>query len=301
MDADANEEFTRELERMVEDHRENIPTLARGFLESKRYMSASAISAFLDGAIHSRIGIRLIAEQHLALTSSHTQGAASATSVGIIDTSLNAADLIRGCAEFVHALCETSLGCAPELKLEGDLGSTFCGVASHLTYTMTELLKNSYRATAERYIRRGGEAALGPMPSVKITVARSRKHLTMRIRDEGGGVPPAHFSKIFEYTFTTASSPSEEEVEISAMAGGGMAHPSELQNTSAVGVDVLSQMGAAGAGVGGGMGTLAGLGYGLPMSRIYAQHGRGSLDLVSMYGYGCDTFMKIRANPLDER
>jgi hypothetical protein len=30
--------------------------LAAGFLECKRYMSPAAISAFLDGAIHSRIG-----------------------------------------------------------------------------------------------------------------------------------------------------------------------------------------------------------------------------------------------------
>ena len=77
-------------------------------------------------------GIRLIAEQHLALSASHTAGPASKTSVGIIDTCLSAAQLVQGCADFVGQLCESSLGCAPELILEGDTKSTFVGVASHL-------------------------------------------------------------------------------------------------------------------------------------------------------------------------
>jgi hypothetical protein len=34
---------------------------------------------------------------------------------------------------------------------------------------------------------------------------------------------------------------------------------------------------------------------------IYAQHGRGSLDIVSIWPHGCDSFLAIRANPLDER
>lgn len=55
------------------------------------------------------------------------------------------------------------------------------------------------------------------------------------------------------------------------MGAGVGGHPSEMQNISSSGVggaaDVLSQIGGAATGVGGGMGTLAGLGYGLPMSR----------------------------------
>lgn len=42
------------------------------------------------------------------------------------------------------------------------------------------------------------------------------------------------------------------------------------------------------------MGTLAGLGFGLPLSRIYAQYFGGSLDLVSLTGYGCDAYVILR-------
>jgi hypothetical protein len=64
------------------------------------------------------------------------------------------------------------------------------------------------------------------------------------------------------------------------------------------GLGVLS--GGGDVGLTSGMGTLAGLGYGLPMSRIYAEHGRGALDIVSLYGHGCDTYIKVRANLLLE-
>jgi hypothetical protein len=40
-------------------------------------------------------------------------------------------------------------------------------------------------------------------------------------------------------------------------------------------------------------GPMAGLGYGLPMARIYAQWAGGSLDLVSLPEYGCDLFLRL--------
>lgn len=127
---------------------------------------------------------------------------------------------------------------------------------------MTELLKNSYRATAERHGRGPGE-----LPDVKITIARSRRHLTMRIRDQGGGIPPADLPKVFQYTFTTANyDPERAEAQAGAEPGDGSPYALQNMGGGAGHGDVLAQMGQ-GPGVGGGMGTLAGLGYGLPMSR----------------------------------
>ncbi|KAJ2209988.1 hypothetical protein IW143_004320 [Coemansia sp. RSA 520] len=42
-------------------------------------------------------------------------------------------------------------------------------------------------------------------------------------------------------------------------------------------------------------GPIAGLGFGLPMARLYAEYFGGSLDIVSMEGYGCDVFLKLRS------
>lgn len=119
----------------------------------------------------------------------------------------------------------------------------------------------------------------------------------MRIRDRGGGISPKNLSQIFQYTFTTAGSTREDKGNEEEEGSG----PYAMQNMAGAGADLgaLSGHGGGEVGLTSGMGTLAGLGYGLPMSRIYAEHGRGTLDIVSLYGHGCDTYIKVRANPLD--
>lgn len=40
-------------------------------------------------------------------------------------------------------------------------------------------------------------------------------------------------------------------------------------------------------------GPMAGLGFGLPISRIYAKYFGGSLEVKNIPGYGCDVFLRI--------
>ncbi|TPX37230.1 hypothetical protein SmJEL517_g00856 [Synchytrium microbalum] len=40
-------------------------------------------------------------------------------------------------------------------------------------------------------------------------------------------------------------------------------------------------------------GPMAGLGFGLPMSRIYAKYFGGTLDIKVVEAHGCDTFMRV--------
>lgn len=316
-----NQRFTAVLEELVTVHAQNIPTLARGFQESRKYMDARQVSAFLDAAIHSRIAIRMIAEQHLALSATsnatnhvkdevddhpplldpdlppegtslqghHEYG--SPTAVGIIETQLSPARMTRMCAAFVRDLCEGTLGAAPELILEGDLDVTYTGVPVHLEYVMTELLKNSYRATTENFFKSQqhatSSASLNAMPPVIVTIAQSANHVSLRIRDQGGGISPQNLPHVFSYAFTTAGS---QELEDAEETGGG---PYAMQAVGGTGGDALAEMGKMG--LASGLGTLAGLGYGLPMARIYAEYWKNgsALDLVSLYGHGCDTFVKL--------
>ncbi|CBQ71364.1 related to branched-chain alpha-ketoacid dehydrogenase kinase, mitochondrial precursor [Sporisorium reilianum SRZ2] len=314
-----NQRFTAVIEDLVSAHAQNIPTLARGFQEARKYMDARQISAFLDAAIHSRIAIRMIAEQHLALSATsndpstsnsstedhnhhdnlhpfdpdlpaegtssqghHEYG--SPTAVGIIETQLSPARITRMCAAFVRDLCEGTLGAAPELILEGDLDVTYTGVPVHLEYVMTELLKNSYRATTENFFK---QSSSSKMPPVIVTIAQSANHVSLRIRDQGGGISPTNLPHVFSYAFTTAGASELDDAE---ETGGG---PYAMQAVGGTGGDALAEMGKMG--LASGLGTLAGLGYGLPMARIYAEYWKNgsALDLVSLYGHGCDTFVKL--------
>jgi len=38
---------------------------------------------------------------------------------------------------------------------------------------------------------------------------------------------------------------------------------------------------------------MAGLGYGLPMSKVYAEFFGGNLDFVSLAGHGCDVYLRL--------
>jgi len=41
---------------------------------------------------------------------------------------------------------------------------------------------------------------------------------------------------------------------------------------------------------------MAGLGFGLPLARLYARHFGGDLDIVSVYGHGADVYLRLDKN-----
>ncbi|KAJ2843754.1 hypothetical protein GGI22_007105, partial [Coemansia erecta] len=67
-DLDAEWEFTQALERQTRLLIDVIPTIAQGFLECKQYMQREERTAFINELIRSRIGLRVIGEQHVALS-----------------------------------------------------------------------------------------------------------------------------------------------------------------------------------------------------------------------------------------
>ncbi|KAG6467891.1 hypothetical protein ZIOFF_072455 [Zingiber officinale] len=87
-------------------------------------------------------------------------------------------------------------------------------------------------------------------PPVRIIVADGIEDVTIKISDEGGGIPRSGLPKIFTYLYSTAKNPLEENDE-----------------GSSDGV------------------IMAGYGYGLPISRLYARYFGGDLQIISMEGY----------------
>jgi 26S proteasome regulatory subunit T1 len=148
---------------------------------------------------------------------------------------------------------------------------------------MTEILKNSFRATVEHQNKRDGSLSSSSLPPVVITIAPPRLYsdhdssiktsfLSMRIRDQGGGVTPSNMARIFSYAFTTAGRGAENNFPgdddggpyAAQHVGGGAAIEGED------GGNLFGEI--TGKGLQTGMGTIAGLGYGLPMSRLYAKY-----------------------------
>jgi len=91
----------------------------------------------------------------------------------------------------------------------------------------------------------------------------------MRIRDRGGGISPDDLPNIWSYSFTTFN---------------------EREGDSD---DALGRFNDSVASAGDGS-SIAGLGYGLPLSRSYAEYFGGSLQVQSAYGWGTDVYLKLR-------
>ncbi|KAG8124920.1 putative Pyruvate dehydrogenase kinase protein [Naja naja] len=99
-------------------------------------------------------------------------------------------------------------------------------------------------------------AERGIYPPVHVQVALGAEDLTVKMCDRGGGVPLRKIDRLFNYMYSTAPRP---RVETSRAT------------------------------------PLAGFGYGLPISRLYAQYFQGDLKLYSLEGYGTDAVVFIKA------
>jgi 26S proteasome regulatory subunit T1 len=131
----------------------------------------------------------------------------------------------------------------------------------HLEYILTEILKNSFRATVEFH-------KAGSLPPVRITLSppmpgsagsANSSFFSIRIRDEGGGVSPSNMARIFSYAFTTAKSDADHDLE----AGGGpyaAQHVGGLANIGGGDTNLFNEMTSKGLQTG--LGSIAGLGYG---------------------------------------
>lgn len=86
-------------------------------------MSPQMVSEFLDGAIRNRVSVRLIAEQHVAL--SRALGTPKADAVGIVDRMCSPRSMINMCGSFVAQLSQATLGASPHIEIDGVADATF--------------------------------------------------------------------------------------------------------------------------------------------------------------------------------
>lgn len=301
--------FTEVLADLVETHAHTIPTLARGFLECRKYINPIEVTRFLDEHLRARIGTRLVAEQHIALhlssqpyqAQNHAEPSIEHSSYnGVIDTALNPASIINSCGNFVSEICELKYGVRPSWIIDGEPNTTFAFVPVHLEYIITELLKNAFRATVES--GKSNEPvvitiAAEPELSTRITNHTSGKisegitlddnppiepfedpapGITIRIRDRGGGISPEVLPNIWSYSFTTFS--DDDDL------------PGQNHHNSNNSMDALNVL----SGAGGETSSIAGLGYGLPLGRAYAEYFGGGIEIQSLYGWGCDVYLRLK-------
>lgn len=252
----------------------------RGCEEDPEWKLMTECQYLLDRFYMSRIGIRVLAGQYLALRDDFGDDY-----VGMICKNTSPYDIVRQAAENAKKMCRRQYGRAPQIEISGRLDLTFAYVPSYLHYISLELLKvsqkqmsdqdlskmesknwnilhftqNAVRATSETH----SQSVHLPVVNVIIADGMTNEDVVIKIADEGGGIRRSQVEKIWSYLFTTAD-PSVQRCLIAEGGDHSNANP------------------------------IAGLGYGLPISRSYCQYFGGDLDLVSMEGYGTDAFIHLK-------
>ena len=243
------------LKHLVHTHSDTIQVLARGFHEARDYISPRESSAIIDSHLRARIGTRLIAEHHIALTDPIDEK----NFIGAVEVACKPSTILKHAAEFVGDICDLKFGLVPTIKIEQGENIELPYVPVHIEYIFTELLKNSFRASIEESQKTGL-----PLEPIWATIVRSSTGVIIRIRDRGGGIPPELEKHVFDYSFTTFSDSEEDGFStLNAPPGGGN--------------------------------SIAGMGYGLPLSRAYAEFFGGKLQIQSYYGWGTDVYVTLRS------
>ncbi|KAK8039240.1 hypothetical protein PG993_007651 [Apiospora rasikravindrae] len=254
-----NQKFSQTLNKIKRRHDGVVTTMAQGILEYKRKRQRmqidNNIQSFLDRFYMSRIGIRMLIGQHIALTDqSHHR---DPTYVGIICTKTNVRDLAQEAIENARFVCEDHYGLfeAPKIQLVCNPNLNFMYVPGHLSHMLFETLKNSLRAVVETHGQDKQE-----FPVTKVIVAEGREDITIKISDEGGGIPRSAIPLVWTYMYTTVDRTPNLDPDFDKS-------------------DFKAPM--------------AGFGYGLPISRLYARYFGGDLKLISMEGYGTDVYLHL--------
>eukprot|EP01134_Creolimax_fragrantissima_P000090 CFRG0090T1 len=253
--------FTQTISKILKRHAPVVVSIAQGILELKRTHGENfmgrPIQYFLDRIYMSRIGIRMLIGQHCELFGNKNS---PKTMIGVIDEKCDVPAVILDAIDNARFLCEQYYFASPEVTVvmphQTEEAFRFPYIPSHLYHMVFELLKNSMRAVVEQY---GDDDNI---PPIKIVLVKGNEDLTIKIADEGGGIPRSDMPHVFTYLYTTAKLPDSLSED---------AYNTDINHA-----------------------PLAGFGYGLPLSRLYARYLGGDLQIISVDGYGTDAYIYLR-------
>ncbi|KAF8195862.1 alpha-ketoacid dehydrogenase kinase N-terminal domain-containing protein [Mycena galopus ATCC 62051] len=292
-----NVAFCHFLTNILREHSTVIPTLALGLSLSSPHLSPDDLDSFMRRMLVSRISRRVLAEHHVTLSEIHSGKRTPTTEgdpqVGIIFTGLNVKRCIEKCGNLLRQRGDDW----PEIQVDGHMETSFAYIKEHLEYILFELLKNAMRATTSN------NRNVTPLPSIRATIVAGVNDVGVRISDQGGGLLHTMVktpSDLFSFSHvrnaarlqnsrigalrTLSSSPLGMRATVDEQVG-------RWQETLASGN--YSDDDAADPELEAGVGPHPRIGIGLPMSNIFATYFGGSLELVTMDGWGTDVYLRL--------
>jgi len=258
------DEFTKCLQTIRLRHKDVVPTMAEAVMQMKSQHSPqhlaktgveSCIQYFLDRLYMSRISIHMLVNQHTIIYGDEPP--VSPIHVGSIDPYCDVPMIVEDAFNNAAFLCDQYYLQSPQLDLE--VVNAVDSSASVQTVYVPAHLYHILFELFKNALRATVEAHEDKdLPPVKVLVVKSRNDVSIKISDRGGGIPRYETKELFNYLYSTAPTPD-------VTTGGAGSAP------------------------------MAGLGYGLPLSRLYARYFHGDIILSSFDGFGTDATLYLRA------
>ncbi|KAJ1537068.1 hypothetical protein HK096_004623 [Nowakowskiella sp. JEL0078] len=290
---DDNRKFCSLLESLLKEHLIVIPQLAMGIAESTQHMSPRDADKFMNEMLRSRIGRRVLAEQHIAMSSAF-EGKQKNTHdhwIGIVHTRCHAMQTVSRCANLAAKLFRDAYKVEPpQVLIDGAVDATFTYIPDQIEYILYELLKNSMRFTIEKHAPQvllnnndllleaiknselgiastaQTELVKSKMPMIRVTIGEGSSELMFRVSDQGGGINRDTLQHLWSYSHESKRKfLNFDQGRVQKLAAKVEERiPASLH-----------------------------LGLGLPMSKVYANYWGGSIVLHTVQGYGTDAYVKI--------
>ncbi|KAF9435456.1 hypothetical protein BGZ76_006269 [Entomortierella beljakovae] len=286
--------FGELMDKLKSEHQgnSNDPSMNPLFYQSEKGWSIcpeadSAIQSFFNRFYSINLGTRLLIGEHLAL---HDRG------LNLVQR-LNPLLISKTAIRDAQKVCAAHYGQpAPSVLIHTpnpDISSTY--VEEFLHRNIYELLKNAMRATCDTHIKEGAPVSLGmsplssssakksTLPPIKLVLVDGGEDVTIKISDEGGGMALSEMDKVWSFVNSSQSS----------RAAARKKDPTNTSKAPQPG-DSTSMMGGLASEARDYLDLpLSGSGHGLPLARLIARYFGGDLSLISMEGYGTDSYLSL--------
>jgi pyruvate dehydrogenase kinase 2/3/4 len=263
-DEDTLKKFNVTLKNIVTRHADVVQNMALGIVQLQETYgidtkTEQSIQYFLDRFLMSRISIRMLINQHILMF--RNEKPEHPGQIGSIDPNCDVLAVLEDAYDNAKFLCDQYYLSSPKAEyetkntVEDGKKIEVVYVPSHLYHIAFELYKNAMRAVIEHH----GQDAKS-YPPIKTLLVKGKEDISIRISDNGGGIAFAKLPMLFKYMYSTAPRP-------------------------AITSDIYSTATTA---------PLAGYGYGLPLSRLYARYFNGDLQVSSIDGYMTDANIYLK-------
>jgi signal transduction histidine kinase len=247
------QQFCALMQEELQAHSPVAVRISEGYREIRAIYPDTRYDYFLDNLFSTRISSRILVENYVDMRDP-VEGHR-----GVVQRDLDPLPIIKRLAYSLKDLTTSIYGRSPDIEFCGNLSCALDYIPAHVEIIIREVLKNALRATVERHVNKAKKRVVAQdasLPPVVVELQKGDFNVIVKISDQGGGMPKKMQKEAWQYGWTSVD------------AGNW--------------TDMSSRRS-----------ELAGYGFGLPLTRLYAQYFGGEVFMQALPGHGTDVYLVL--------